>query len=257
MPAPTTLTGAPCWADLFSSDTAASERFYAELFGWEAQHGDEEKYGGYTTFHTGGKEVAGAMRNDGSSGMPDMWSVYLSADDAAATVAAARERGASVVMEPMEVPDVGVMAMLGDPGGAGVGVWQAKPFAGFSVVGVPGTPNWVELHTRSYDEAVAFYRDVFGWETHAMSDTPEFRYTTLGKDDAAVAGIMDFSGEPADEPVGWTVYWGTDDCDASVAKALSLGGKVVRDAEDTPYGRLAVLADSTGAVFRLITPPSR
>ena len=258
MPEPTTkLNGAPCWADLFSTDTAASERFYGELFGWTAQHGDEEKYGGYVTFFLDGKEVAGCMRNDGSTGMPDLWSVYLSASDAAATVESATGHGGSTIMGPMEVPDVGVMAMVADPGGAGVGVWQAKPFKGFQVVGDPGTPNWVELHTKSYEEAVAFYRDVFGWDTHVMSDSPEMRYTTLGKDEAAVAGIFDASGEPAEHPVAWVVYWGSADVDATVAKAQSLGGSVIQPAEDTPYGRMATLTDSTGAMFRVITPPAR
>jgi predicted enzyme related to lactoylglutathione lyase len=257
MPERSSMTGAPCWADLFSSDPAASERFYGELFGWTAQHGDEEKYGGYITFSLGGKEVAGAMRNDGSSGMPDLWSVYLSSGDANSTVRMASDRGGSVIMEPMEVPDTGVMAMLADPGGAGVGVWEAKPFDGFAVVGEPGSPDWVELHTRSYDEAVAFYRDVFGWDTQVMSDSPEMRYATLGKDDASVAGIFDASGEPAEAFMGWVVYWGTDDCDATAAKAKSLGGTVVRPPDTTPYGRMATLADTTGAMFRVITPPAR
>ena len=38
---------------------------------------------------------------------------------------------------------------------------------------------------------VETHREVFGWDTHAMSDTPEFRYTTLGEGESQLAGIMD------------------------------------------------------------------
>jgi uncharacterized protein len=249
--------GAPCWADLMSSDTGAAERFYGELFGWTAAHGDEEKYGGYIMFAKDGAEVAGCMRNDRSPGQPDAWSVYLATDDTQKTIATAAEHGAEVYLPAMEVPDVGVMGMVADPGGSAIGVWQGKPFAGFKTTGGPGTPAWFELHTRSYAEAVPFYRDVFGWDTHVMSDTDEFRYTTLGQDRAAAAGIMDGSVFPADAPMRWEIYWQVEDVDASLALAESLGGSVMRPAEDSPFGRLAQLADPTGATFKVMTPPAR
>jgi uncharacterized protein len=248
--------GAPCWADLLSSDTAAAEHFYSGLFGWAAEAGDEEKYGGYIMFRQDGAEVAGCMHNDGSQGSPDGWSVYLSTQDTEKTIATAAEHGATVYMPAMEVPDVGVMGMVADPGGSAVGIWQAKPFGGFEATGRPGTPAWFELYTRSYADAVPFYRDVFGWDTHVMSDTDEFRYTTLGQDRQAAAGIMDGSVLPADAPMRWAVYWQVEDVDASVALAESLGGSVVRAAEDTPFGRLAELADPTGATFKVMTPPA-
>ena len=46
---------------------------------------------------------------------------------------------------------------------------------GFEVRNEPGTAGWFELHTRDYDKTVAFYRDVFGWDAHTMSDTDDFR----------------------------------------------------------------------------------
>jgi hypothetical protein len=50
------------------------------------------------------------------------------------------------------------------------------------------------------------------------------------------------------------VYFGVDDTDTAVAKAVELGGTIVDDAEDTPYGRLATIADPTGARFTLVGP---
>ena len=255
MPAPTNRpAGAPCWIDLMTSDPAAAERFYGALLGWTATASTDERYGGYITFTKDGRDVAGCMRSDPSAGMPDLWSVYLASDDTAATVAKAQEHGGQVYVEPMPIPEVGVMAVVGDPGGDGIGVWQAAPFAGFGVLEEPGTAAWFELHTRAYAESIAFYRDVFGWDTHVMMDQPDFRYTTLGKDDAAAAGIMDASGWPEGAPTGWQVYFAVDDCDAACRQVIELGGTVVNQPEDTPYGRLAGVTDPTGAGFKLMTP---
>ena len=58
MPAPESTPGAPCWIDLMTSGIARARQFYGELFGWEYETGDEEKYGGYTTARKNGKTVA-------------------------------------------------------------------------------------------------------------------------------------------------------------------------------------------------------
>jgi predicted enzyme related to lactoylglutathione lyase len=109
------------------------------------------------------------------------------------------------------------------------------------------------LHTRDYDASVAFYRTVFKWDTHAVSDVPEFRYTTLGEGDGQLAGIMDASSFlPDGVPAHWSIYFGVDDTDAALAKIVELGGSIVQPAEDTPYGRLATAADPTGALFKLV-----
>jgi predicted enzyme related to lactoylglutathione lyase len=57
---------------------------------------------------------------------------------------------------------------------------------------------------------------------------------------------------PAGAPSGWSIYFGTDDTDKSLARIVDLGGKVVLPAEDTPYGRLAQASDPTGSLFKLV-----
>ena len=85
-----------------------------------------------------------------------------------------------------------------------------------------------------------------------MSDTDEFRYTTLGEGEGQLAGIMDDSPYPGDEPAHWDVYFAVSDADAAIARIEELGGRVVRPAEDTPYGRLATVVDPTGTQFRIV-----
>ena len=133
-----------------------------------------------------------------------------------------------------------------------LGAWQPGTQKGFEVTGEPGTPTWFELHTRDYGKSVSFYRDVFKWDAHTVSDTDEFRYTTLGEGDGQLAGIMDDSPYPGDDPAHWAIYFKVEDADATLEKVVALGGKVVQAAEDTPYGRLAQAADPTGAVFRIV-----
>lgn len=255
--------GVPCWIDLWTSDVPGSRRFYADLFGWTPEE-PNPAFGGYFNFVREGRRVAGAMGDMGAPGSDfhvaanDTWNVYLATGDIEATMAAARQAGAEIVGDCHAVGDLGHQVRLNDPTGAHLGLWQAGTHPGFTVLDEPGAPTWFELHTRDHDRAVAFYRDVFGITTETMSDTDEFRYTTLvGPSDCGqVAGIVDASSWLPDQmPAHWTVYWYTDDVDASVARVVELGGSVCNAAEDTPYGRIATVADPAGAVCNLRTPP--
>jgi len=82
---------------------------------------------------------------------------------------------------------------------------------------------------------------------------PEFRYTTFGEESDAVAGVMDAAGMlPDGEPSFWAIYFAVDDTDTALARVVELGGAVITGAEDSPHGRLATAADTTGARFELV-----
>ena len=245
-------TGAPCWIELFASDPEAAQSFYTELFGWTCEQMDEE-FGNYFSFSKDGRRVAGGMQNH--TGGPDGWSVYLQTDDAQAVADAATAEGGAVIVAPMPVMDLGTMVVIADPGGAAIGGWQPGTHKGFEVHAEPGAPGWFELHTDAYEASVAFYRDVFHWDVHEMSATPEFRYSTYGVDATAEAGIMDASAFLPEGASYWAIYFATESTDASLEHVVTLGGSVVQAAEDTPYGRLAEAADPTGIHFKLMQSP--
>jgi uncharacterized protein len=252
----TAPVGSPCWADLWTSDVEGSRRFYSELLGWEAQEPSPE-FGGYFMFTRDGVPVAGAMGDMGDMPANNTWKIYLATDDVTKTIEAAEAEGAEIQGPPMPVADLGVQALFVDPTGAPLGTWQAGTFPGFTVLNEHGAPSWFELHTRDHARAVAFYRTVFGWDTNDVSDSDEFRYTTLRDVSTGeeLAGVMDATAFLPDGAAPyWTIYWEVDDARAAVAKTKALGGSVVADVEDTPYGHIATVADPAGAQFRLRTP---
>ncbi|MGP4003576.1 VOC family protein [Streptomyces sp. 8N706] len=249
--------GVPCWVDAMLSDVEAGKRFYGELFGWSFQEGDTA-YGSYVSARHDGKVVA-ALTPKPDGRLPTVWNLYLAAPDLAATLAKIREAGGQVIMEPREVDGFGTMAMAVDPGGAVFGLWQGGTHAGFQKHGRPGSYAWAELYTRDKKSVDPFYTAVFGYgrqDLDTENGTDFAMWTPAGKPvdlENAVAGRGVIDGSfPAELPSHFLVYFAVQDCDRAVATATRLGGRVVLDAQDTPYGRFAVLIDSQGASFAVI-----
>ncbi|SOD71872.1 hypothetical protein SAMN05892883_1333 [Jatrophihabitans sp. GAS493] len=249
--------GTPCWVDLLSSDVEKAKAFYGGILGWTNVDGGPD-FGGYVNFFSDGHGVAGMMENANPSEMgPDRWNTYISTDNIDATTASASAAGAQVISPPMEVMDLGSMAILQDPAGGMFGLWQPGKHTGFQKYNEPGSVTWDEFHSKNYAASTSFYTTVFGWKLDVMSDADDFRYSTGTVNGEAVAGMMDSSGFlPAEVPSHWAVYFAVANTDAAVAQAVELGGTVVRAAEDTPFGRVADMVDPTGAAFRLLQAPA-
>ena len=246
------MAGNPCWIDVMSTDVTAVRTFYCELFGWEAGEASSE-FGGYFMFTRDGVPIAGAMPVEAGGSIPNVWSTYLAVPDADEAVARAVAGGATVAAPVVAIADLGSMAVLMDPTGAAIGVWAPNQFQGFGVVDEPRAPRWFELHTRDYARAIAFYREAFAWDTRVDSDSDELRYTTANNDDQPFAGVMDAAGQlPEGVPSYWLVYFGVENVDDCLATALAHGGSVISPAADTPWGRLAGVADPTGAMFAIL-----
>lgn len=101
-------------------------------------------------------------------------------------------------------------------------------------------------------DVIPFYESAFGWTYSVLGDTDEFRYAQAVAGGDMVAGIMDAHAFlPESTPSHWRVYFGVDDTDAAMASVLELGGTVVDDPEDSPFGRIAGVADPLGARFQI------
>ena len=248
--------GTICWIDLASTDADAATDFYCELFGWSASE-PIENAGGYRMMLHDGRQVAGLAPvwgdTDGST-----WSTYVASADAEATCAAAIASGGDVVMDAMDVLTAGRMAVLRDPAGAQVSVWQAGDHHGYEVHGEPGTPIWSELMTRDLASASAFYESVFGW-TALEEDFDGVAYTVWKRSGHLVGGALEMDDTwPEETHPHWMVYIATADCDATARRCGGLGGAVWHPPEDIGPGRCALLEDPAGGTFSVIQlrPPS-
>ncbi|MEU0724722.1 VOC family protein [Streptomyces sp. NPDC006140] len=248
------VTGAPNWIDLGAPDIDGAAAFYGGLFGWRFQPGGPE-VGGYGLFQLGGRTAAGGMQTTPEQGPPS-WTVYFQAPDADATARAAEQARGAVLLQPMDVQDLGRMALLADQAGVPFGLWQPGRNRGLEVVQEPGSLCWVELYTADVPAAAAFYHSVLGLETAGV-DFPGGTYTTFNPagegEDAMFGGVVPLADDPGEQEAYWLPYFEVGDTDATVARAQELGGTVRMPASDVPgVGRVAKLADPYGARFAVI-----
>ena len=244
--------GVPSWVDLSSPDLAKSRDFYGALFGWNCPEGPPEA-GGYSVCDLGGKSVAG-LGPQMSPDAPPMWMNYVNVDDADATAGRAAAAGGTVLVAPMDVMEAGRMAIITDPLGAVIGLWQAKRHTGAQLANETGTFGWSELITTDLDKSKAFYKAVFGWDAEDQGPPggPP-AYTEWKVAGRSVGGMMLKQPDmPAEMPPNWGVYFVVTDTDATVAKAKDLGGAVFVEPTDIEPGRFAVIADNVGAVFNVL-----
>jgi len=248
--------GTPSWVELGAiPDIGKAVDFYGGLFGWDVPESENaEQTGGYRQAMLRGKPVAGMMPLM-QEGQPTVWSSYVSVDDADGTAAKVTEAGGTVIAEPMDVMDLGRMAVFADSAGAVFGIWQPGTFVGAEIVNESNAVVWNELNTRDPEAAKAFYGDVFGWgfeEREFETGT----YTSLKLGEATAGGMIDITGRAPDEvPAHWLVYFAVDDVDATVAKARETGGGLVLEPFDiAEVGRIAIVKDPFEAVFAVMTP---
>ncbi|MFF4978887.1 VOC family protein [Streptomyces sp. NPDC001046] len=248
------VTGSPNWIDLGVPDIGGAAAFYGDLFGWRFEPGGPE-VGGYGLFRLGGRTAAGGMQTTAEQGPPS-WTVYFQAPDADATARAAEQKHGRVLVQPMDVQDLGRMAILADQAGVSFGLWQPGRNQGLDAVQEPGSLCWVELYTADVPATAAFYHSVLGLETAGV-DFPSGIYTAFHPagegEEAMFGGVVPLSGDPAEEQAYWLPYFEVTDPDAVVARAGERGGTVRLPATDVPgVGRLAKLADPYGARFAVV-----
>lgn len=244
--------GTPNWVDLSAPDISAARLFYEGLFGWTIEPG-KPQFGGYANCYQDGRLVCGLVPTMQPE-QPTAWTTYLAVDDAAAAMDQVRGNGGHVVAEPVDVMGLGTMAVALDPAGVPFGVWKAGTHTGFQVYNEAGTVVWNEHLAADFEAAKSFYGAVFGWTYNDMSGDG-FEYATFQAADGHEAGGLGGAGSDG-VLAPWMVYFAAEDTDAAVDQVVKLGGSLLRPPRDSPYGRLAAVADDQGAVFSLISEPA-
>lgn len=238
-----------CWIDLNTTDAVAAKEFYGGLFGWDFIDVPTSMGVPYSLCQIGGYNVAGL-----SQMMPDMleqkhppvWTSYIKHDDADAAAAAVAAAGGRVLAPPMDVMEAGRMALIQDPAGAVVGIWQPKENTGAQLVNIPNALVWNELQTRDTASAVEFYRAAFGWGY--LQDPSGYHLFKLGE--RIQAGMFLLDESMADIPPNWSVYFMSEEIEATTAKAKELGAVIyVSPTKIDDMGSFSVFQDPQGAMF--------
>ncbi len=243
-----------CWYELGTTDPAGAKTFYKALFGWgerDVPMGDAPPY---TLLRFRDQDLGGMYALSGPlQGMPPHWIAYIAVDDVDTAASQAESRGAVLLQEPMDIPNVGRMAFLQDPQGAVVALMRLQGHEGTGRwEGAPGTFCWSELATKDAEAARSFYAAVIGWGTR-LQDMGQVQYTHWLVEDRSVGGMMPIAPEMGEVPPHWMQYVSVEDCDATAEKTESLGGGVILPPMDIPgVGRMSILQDPQGATFAVI-----
>ena len=246
--------GTFCWVDLATTDPAAAKRFYGALFGWTPVDVPTGDGGTYTMLRLVGDDVAALSELDAGrreQGVPPHWFHYVSVADADATAAQSRALRGTVHGEPFDVLDSGRMAIVEDPTGAVLALWQPRRHIGAGRVNDPGCLTWNELQTRDARTAITFYTELFGWEAQPIEEDGRLVYVSLRNAGALAGGMMPMTEQHGDAAPAWLAYFTAPSTDASVARVLDLGGDVLAGPMDIGNGRIAIVRDPQGAAFAL------
>jgi hypothetical protein len=242
------------WTELMTRDPGPAATFYERLFGWTTE--DQDTGGGppCAIFDKEGRAAAGlgAMPPEmRERGQPSCWSSYVLVDDVDEIAVRVRDAGERVTVEPTEVMMAGRMAIIADPEGAALSLWQAQDHRGAEASGEPGFPSWNELAGRTLERLSRFYGELFGWSFADNPDSPS-RYPIAKQGDREAGGLIQMTDEWGEMPAHWSVYFAVADADESAERVRSLGGKVHFGPFDTPVGRLAVCADDQDGHFSVL-----
>ena len=242
------------WVELATSDPKAGVTFYRGLFGWDVVEHDMGPSGIYTIFTMRGKDVgagSGQQPQETQMGIPPHWNLYVTVDDAEVAAAKATSLGGKILAPAFDVMDQGRMAVIQDPTGATLQLWEPKAHIGVKIRNEPNSLCWSELTTRNPNAAEAFYIGMFGWVPKHGGNATVMEYTEFSVNGQPSIGMM---AKPADMPAHipsyWMPYFQIASLDTGISTATASGGKLMIGPAPIPgTGRFAILTDPQGAMF--------
>lgn len=244
------------WVDLMTPDVESSKKFYTSLFGWSSEDSlwpKEMKKEGimYSIQKLGDHPVAGigSIINDS---MPPNWASYIAVDNIEETVSKVKEYNGTVEVEPMNVEDHGRMAVIQDPTGAYLSLWQAGTLIGAHHCNSNSCMGWNDLGTTDLEKALKFYTDVFGWEyeIEEMNEDNEMKYYTIknnGRSNGGIFQIPEFMGK--DISSNWSTYFMVENYENAKQIVIDNGGEIMLENTQNEIGSMCMIKDPHGAVF--------
>ncbi len=181
--------------------------------------------------------------------VPPHWNNYVTVESADASAQRAQELGGTIVMPAFDVMDVGRMAVVQDPTGAMLCVWEPKANHGAGLVNAPGAMTWNDLTTPDVETAKRFYADWMGWR---IEEIPQANgYHVIWNGERTNGRMVPLRADEGPIPPNWMPYFGADGLEDSMARVTELGGRILFGPQPVPQGAFTVVADPQGAVFAL------
>lgn len=244
------------WYELMTTDVAGAKEFYRKAVGWDSAPWEgASAVPSYHLWTNGGTPLGGLMdlpEQARAGGAPPSWTAYISTPDVDGTIARGKTLNGSVLVEPVDLPDVGRFAILSDPQGAMFAVYTPSAEPHPEADPAVGQVSWHELATTDTRAAFAFYQNLFGWENQSEMDMgPMGVYLMYGRGGRMYGGIYNKPAEMPGPP-SWLLYVLVDDVNASVPRITEAGGTLLNGPMEVPGGDLiAQFLDPQGAAFAI------
>lgn len=249
-----------CWVEVAASDQTAAKSFYGALFGWTAKDVPIGENDFYSLMELQGRVAAGAysMRQDErAAGLPSHWKLYVAVANAEEAVKKSAQLGGKVIDAPFKIGDRGTAAVIQDPTGAVLFLWQGDKRPGIGVTGEPGAFCWADLNTPDQQRAKTFYEGLFGWKLEP-GQGKESGYLHIVNGENYIGGVPQAEPGSAHHPPHWLVYFAVSDVDKTFQVATEMNASSLLGPVDFEgVGRVAIVADPQGAVFALFREAQR
>jgi uncharacterized protein len=232
------------WVGLLTGDVERAKRFYGDLFGWSAEPGMTRGRQAYNVMRLADHGVALIYETSDwqrALGAPTNWATFVSVADVEATAVGALQLGGGVVIAPYDVEGAARIAVVMDPGGARLSLWEPLGDLAPRRDGTVGTCCWNELVTDNPDVAASFYGDLFGWEL----DREASGYRIISNRGVPQGGIRTLSGRERLRAY-WLPYFRVDAVGETLERCAEAGGQIADPPSDGP---VAVVRDPEGARF--------
>jgi uncharacterized protein len=258
----TSYHGPFVWCTLETTDMALARRFYADVVGWSMQphpRADRE----YTLLQMAGVAVGGITDLSPEArgfGVTPRWRGYIAVDDVDAYVVRVATAGGRLQEPAYDIPGVGRVAGVADPGGAAFVLMRPQPSPDSPAepallpVTALGQVGWRELRNHPDASAFAFYTQVFGWFRLDSLEVGELgSYHLLSNGEQLVGGVI--TPQPPQSSPCWLYYFNVPTLDAALARVRAGGGSIVYPPIEVPSGQWAAhCCDPQGALFALLAP---
>lgn len=253
------VLGQYLWHELLTTDPAAGAGFYSKVLGWTVR--PWEGNADYFMLATAKGPVGGA-RVLGKDPLADKagpnWLTYVGVPDISAALAAVEANGGRIIHPVTAIPgEGGLYAVITDPQGATIGVYQPGTMSGGDAAPTAGPAVWHELNSEDPEAALRFYKAIFGWDlvtTHEMGGDVG-KYYLFGVGTTQRGGMFTRTTRTASTWPRWLVYLDVPSVTAAAAAAVAAGGKVLHGPQQVPGGSwIAQLADAHGVVMAVHGP---